>query len=55
MVESIHSEFLAVIMFHPLDQLIKNHGDRTEDDDGGDHHVELEEKNGGYDRSGYSQ
>lgn len=44
-------EFLAVIMFQALDQFIECHGDRTENDDGCDHHVELEEKSGGYDRS----
>ena len=29
-------------MLGALDQLIEDHGDGAEDDDGGDHHVELE-------------
>ena len=41
-------------MFQTLDQLIEGHGDRAEDDDGSDHHIELEEKNGGCDRDRYS-
>ena len=30
-------------MFGALDQLIEEHGNGTEDDDGCNHHVELEE------------
>ena len=34
--------FLLIIMLHTLYQLIKHHGDGTQDNNGGDHHVELE-------------
>lgn len=30
-------------MLRALDQFVEHHGDGTEYDDGGDHHVELEE------------
>lgn len=33
---------LPVIVFRTLDQFIKRHGDGAENDDGGDHHIELE-------------
>ena len=37
------SKLFPVIVLHPLDQLIEDHGDRAQDDDGGDYHVELED------------
>lgn len=33
----------SVIMFRALNQLVKDHGDGAEDDDGCNYHVELEE------------
>lgn len=33
-------------MFQALDQFVECHGNGTQDDDGCDHHVELEEKMG---------
>lgn len=33
-------------MLRALDQFVEHHGDGTEYDDGGDHHVELEETQG---------
>lgn len=48
------SVFLPVIMLQVLNQLIECHGDRTQDDDGCDHHVELEEKESGSDKTGYA-
>lgn len=35
--------FLFIIVLRALDQLVKYHGDGAQDDNGGDHHVELEE------------
>lgn len=35
--------FLLIIMFRALDQLVEHHGDCAQNDDGCDHHVELEE------------
>ena len=49
------SELFPVIVLHPLDQLIEDHGDRAQDDDGGDHHVELEETDSGNDRDKYAK
>lgn len=49
------SKLFPVIVFHPLDQLIEDHGDRAQDDDGGDHHVELEETDSGNDRDKYAK
>lgn len=34
---------LFIEMLHELDTLIQNHGDHAQDDDGGYHHVELED------------
>lgn len=44
--------FLLVQMLRKLDTLIQYHGDHTQDDDGGYHHVELKETNG-VDDKGY--
>ena len=35
--------FLFIIVLRALDQLVKYHGDGAQDDNGGDHHVELED------------
>lgn len=45
------SELFPIIVFQLLNQLIKCHGDRAQDDDGCNYHVELEEPNGGNDKS----
>lgn len=45
------SELFPIIVFQFLNQLIKCHGDRAQDDDGCNYHVELEEPNGGNDKS----
>ena len=37
------SELFPVVMLQTLDQFIESHGDGAQDDDGGDHHVELED------------
>ena len=38
-----------------MDPLIKPHGDHAQDDDGGYHHVELEETDSGNDRDKYAK
>ena len=49
------STFFPIIMFKTLDQLIKRHSDDTEDNDGSDHHAQLEEMESANDRDGYIQ
>lgn len=42
-------------MFGKLNTLIKDHGDYAQDDDGSNHHIELEELDGMSDRMGYAK
>ena len=49
-----NSVFLSIIMFKTLNQLIKRHSDGTEDNDGSDHHAQLEEMESANDRNGYA-
>ena len=47
--------FFTIVMFQTLDHLIESHGDGAQDDDGCNHHVELEETDSGNDRDKYAK
>ncbi len=49
--ESFSQPFL-IKLFHPLNHLVQSHGDHAENEDGGDHHIQLEQAGCGGEKIG---
>ncbi|HJA92577.1 MAG TPA: hypothetical protein H9717_05610, partial [Candidatus Eisenbergiella merdipullorum] len=48
----IFSQSFLIKLLHSLDHLIQPHGDHAEDEDGGDHHIQLEQAGCGGEKIG---